>query len=195
MDLSKLTKKQLIELLEKAMQEEDAKEEVKEDAKEEVKEEAKEEVKQWTRGDLYKIKDEIIQVQSVDDGVVVFVSPKSRNKYKWVNKGDIEFMSVDEVLQLSNKKLFLETPLLKVLDDRVVKALGLDYSMIDKIDNIEEFIKLDIEEIKDTLNRLSDEYKKGIKHSIIDAIKRSNLSYNKVNTLVELFDITNLDLQ
>lgn len=187
MDLNKLTKKQLIELLEKAMQEEDA--------KEEVKEEAKEEVKRWTRGDLYKIKDEIIQVQSMDDGVVIFVSPKSRNKYKWYNKGDIEFMTIDEVLQLSNKKLFLETPLLKVLDDRVVKALGLDYSMIDKIDNIEEFIKLDIEEIKDTLNRLSDEYKKGIKHSIIDAIKRSNLSYNKVNALVELFELNKLDLQ
>lgn len=188
MDLNKLTKKQLIELLQ-GMVEEDTKQEAKEER------EAKEEAKHWTRGDLYKIKDEIIQVQSVDDGVVIFVSPKSRNKYKWYNKGDIEFMSVDEVLQLSNKKLFLETPLLKVLDERVVKALGLDYSMIDKIDNIEEFIKLDLEEIKDTLNRLSNEYIKGIKHSIIDAIKRSNLSYNKVNALVELFELNKLDLQ
>ena len=186
MDLNKLTKKQLIELLQKATEEEN-KEEV------EVTKEVKE-VKQWSRGDLYKIKDEVVEVESVSDGVVVFISPKSRNKYKWHQKGDIEFMTIDEVLQMNNKHLFLGTPLLKVLDDRVVKALNLDYSAVDKIDNIEEFIKLDIEEIKDTLNRLSDEYIKQIKHSMISAINNSDLSYNKVNALIELFDINRLDL-
>lgn len=189
MDLNKLTKKQLIELLQ-GMVEEDTKQE----AKEEVKEEQSAYV-HWTRGDLYKIKDEVIEVQNISDGKVIFVSPKTRNKYKWYNKGDIEFITIDEVLQMSNKKLFLQTPLLRVLDDRVVKALNLDYSAIDKIDNIEEFIKLDIEEIKATLNRLSDEYIKDIKMQVINAIKNSNLSYNKVNALVELFEINRLDLQ
>lgn len=187
MDLNKLTKKQLIELLQKMGEEEST--------REEVEQEVKEEPRNWTRGDLYKIKDELVEVQSVDDGVVVFISPKTKNRYKWHNKGDIEFMTIDEVLQMSNKKLFLQTPLLKVLDDRVVKALNLDYSAIDKIDNVEEFIKLDIEEIKDTLNRLSDEYIKQIKMQVINAIKNSNLSYNKVNALVELFEINRLDLQ
>lgn len=187
MDLNKLTKKQLIELLQKMGEEEST--------REEAKEEAKEEPRNWTKGDLYKIKDEIIQVQSVDDGVVVFISPKTKNRYKWHQKGDIEFMTIDEVLQMSNKHLFLGTPLLRVLDERVCKALNLDYSAIDKIDNIEEFIKLDIEDIKEILNKLSDEYKKQIKHSMINAIKNSNLSYNKVNALVELFEINRLDLQ
>lgn len=187
MDLSKLTKKELIELLQKMGEEEST--------REEVEQEVKEEPRNWTRGDLYKIKDELVEVQSVSDGVVTFISPKTRNKYKWHQKGDIEFMIIDEVLQMSNKKLFLQTPLLRVLDDRVVKALNLDYSAIDKIDNIEEFIKLDIEEIKNTLNRLSDEYIKDIKMQVISAIKNSNLSYNKVNALVELFEINKLDLQ
>ena len=185
MDLNKLTKKQLIELLQ-GMVEEDTKQE----AKEEVSEE-----KHWTRGDLYKIKDEVIEVQNLSDGKVIFVSPKTRNKYKWYNKNDIEFMTIDEVLQMSNKKLFLETPLLRVLDERVCKALNLDYSVIDEINNVEEFIKLDIEEIKDTLNRLSNEYIKQIKMQVINAIKNSNLSYNKVNALVELFELNRLDLQ
>ena len=188
MDLNKLTKKQLIELLQ-GMVEEDTKQEAKEER------EAKEEAKHWTRGDLYKIKDEVIEVQNLSDGKVIFVSPKTRNKYKWYNKGDIEFMTIDEVLQMSNKKLFLQTPLLRVLDDRVVRALGLDYSIIDEINNVEEFIKKDIDYIRGIVKQLNKDYLMELKGNVIKAIKRSNISYTKVNELIELFDINRLDLQ
>lgn len=188
MDLNKLTKKQLIELLQ-GMVEEDTKQEAKEER------EAKEEAKHWTRGDLYKIKDEVIEVQNLSDGKVIFVSPKTRNKYKWYNKGDIEFMTIDEVLQMSNKKLFLETPLLRVLDERVCEALNLDYSVIDEINNVEEFIKKDIDYIRGIVKQLNKDYLMELKGNVIKAIKRSNISYTKVNELIELFDINRLDLQ
>ena len=189
MDLNKLTKKQLIELLQ-GMVEEDTKQE----AKEEVKEEQSAYVN-WTRGDLYKIKDEVIEVQNLSDGKVIFVSPKTRNKYKWYNKGDIEFMTIDEVLQMSNKKLFLGTPLLRVLDERVCEALNLDYSIIDEINNVEEFIKKDIDYIRGIVKQLNKDYLMELKGNVIKAIKRSNISYTKVNELIELFDINRLDLQ
>lgn len=186
MDLNKLTKKQLIELLQGMVEEE---------AKQDTKQEVKEEAKHWTRGDLYKIKDEVIEVQNLSDGKVIFVSPKTRNKYKWYNKNDIEFMTIDEVLQMSNKKLFLETPLLRVLDDRVCKALNLDYSIIDEISNVEEFIKKDIDYIRSVVKQLNKDYLMELKGNVIKAIKRSNISYTKVNELIELFDINRLDLQ
>lgn len=188
MDLNKLTKKQLIELLQRQT------EEVTEEVSEEVTEEVSKE-KHWTKGDLYKIKDEVIEVQNISDGKVIFVSPKSRNKYRWYNKGDIEFMTIDEVLQMSNKKLFLQTPLLRVSDNRVIEALGLDYSVIDRVSNLEEFIKLDINTIRATIEQLSDDYLRDLKGDIIKAIKNSNLSYTKVNELMELFEINRLDLQ
>ena len=184
MDLNKLTKKQLIELLQKAT--------------EEAKEEAKEEQSaymHWTKGDLYKIKDEVIEVQSLSDGVVTFISPKSRNKYKWHQKGDIEFMTIDEVLQMNNKPLFLQTPLLRISDIRVIEGLGLDYSVIDRVSNLEEFIKLDIDTIRATIEQLSDDYVRDLKGDIIKAIKNSDLNYSKVNELIELFEINRLDLQ
>ena len=184
MDLNKLTKKQLIELLQKAT--------------EEVKEEAKEEQSaytHWTKRDLYKIKDEVIEVENLSDGKVIFVSPKTKNKYKWTNKGDIEFMSVDEVMQMSNKKLFLETPLLRVLDNRVCEALGLDYSVIDEINNVEEFIKKDIDYIRSIVKQLNKDYLMELKCDVIKMIKNSNISYTKVNELMELFEINRLDLQ
>ena len=183
MDYSKLNKKQLIELLQKAT------------AEKATEEEVTEEVKHWTKADLYKIKDEIIQVQNLTDGVVIFKSPKTHNVYKWHNRFDIEDMTIDEVLQMSNKKLFLKTPLLRVLDDKVCKALGLDYSIIDEISNVEDFIKKDIDTIRTTIEQLSKDYLMELKTDIINAIKNSNISYNKVNALVELFDINRLDLQ
>lgn len=186
MDLNKLTKKQLIELLQKMGEEESTREEVEQEVKE---------VKEWTRGDLYKIKDEVIEVQNLSDGKVIFVSPKTRNKYKWYNKGDIEFMTIDEVLQMSNKKLFLQTPLLRVLDERVCEALNLDYSVIDEINNVEEFIKKDIDYIRGIVKQLNKDYLMELKGNVIKAIKRSNISYTKVNELIELFDINRLDLQ
>lgn len=185
MDLNKLTKKQLIELLQNM---------VEEDTKEEVKEEQSAYM-HWTKGDLYKIKDEVIEVQSLSDGVVTFISPKSRNKYKWHNKGDIEFMSIEEVMLMNNKPLFLQTPLLRISDIRVIEGLGLDYSVIDRVSNLEEFIKLDIDTIRATIEQLSDDYVRDLKGDIIKAIKYSNLSYTKVNELIELFDINRLDLQ
>ena len=188
MDLNKLTKKQLIELLQKAT------EEVTEEVSEEVTEEVNKE-KHWTKGDLYKIKDEVIEVQNLSDGKVTFVSPKSRNKYKWHNKGDIEYMSIEEVMLMNNKPLFLQTPLLRVLDNRVCEALNLDYSVIDRVSNLEEFIKLDIDTIRATIEQLSDSYVRDLKGNVIKAIKYSNLSWKKIDDLMELFDINRLDLQ
>lgn len=185
MDLNKLTKKQLIELLQNM---------VEEDTKEEAKGEQSAYM-HWTKGDLYKIKDEVIEVQNLSDGKVIFRSPKTQNRYKWYNKGDIEFMTIDEVLQMSNKKLFLETPLLRVLDDRVCEALNLDYSVIDEINNVEEFIKKDIDYIRSVVKQLNNDFFKELKGEVINAIKNSNLSYSKVNELIELFDINRLDLQ
>ena len=184
MDLNKLTKKQLIELLQKAT------EEVKEEAKEEVSEDV-----HWTKRDLYKIKDEVIEVQNLSSGVVIFKSPKTKNKYKWTNRGDIEFMTIDEVMQMSNKKLFLETPLLRVLDNRVCEALNLNYSVIDEINNVEEFINKDIDYIRSVVKQLNNDYLIELKGDVIKMIKNSNISYTKVNELMELFDINKLDLQ
>lgn len=176
MDLNKLTKKQLIELLQKATEEQSA-------------------YVHWTKRDLYKIKDEVIEVENLSSGVVIFKSPKTKNKYKWTNKGDIEFMSVDEVLQMSNKKLFLGTPLLRVLDERVCEALNLDYSVIDEINNVEEFINKDIDYIKSIVKQLNKDYLMELKGNVIKMIKNSNISYTKVNALIEIFEINRLDLQ
>ena len=185
MDLNKLTKKQLIELLQKATEE----------VTEEVTKEEQSEEMHWTKRDLYKIKDEVIEVENLSNGVVIFKSPKTKNKYKWTNRGDIEFMSVDEVMQMSNKKLFLETPLLRVLDNRVCEALKLDYSVIDEINNVEEFIQKDIDYIRSVVKQLNKDYLTELKGDVIKMIKNSNISYTKVNELTELFEINRLDLQ
>ena len=182
MNLEKLTKKQLIELLQQQTK-------VEEEVNEEVSE-----VKHWTKRDLYKIKDEVIEVENLSSGVVVFRSPKTKTKYKWHRKGDIEYLSIEEVMLMDNKPLFLRTPILRVLDERVCEGLGLDYSIIDEISNVEEFIEKDMDYIGRVVKQLNEDYLMELKSDVINVIKNSNLSYSKVEDLMELFKINRLDL-
>ena len=39
----------------------------------------------WTKASLYNIKNEMVEVRNVLDGKVVYVSPKTKLKYKWFN--------------------------------------------------------------------------------------------------------------
>ena len=49
----------------------------------------------FTKAKLYGIKDEIVPVRNILDGKVIYVSPKTKIKYKWLEKGDIEYLSIE----------------------------------------------------------------------------------------------------
>ena len=68
----------------------------------------------WTKASLYNIKNEMVEVRNVLDGKVVYVSPKTKLKYKWLEKGDVEILSVEEILAMDSKKIFLRTPVLAI---------------------------------------------------------------------------------
>ena len=100
----------------------------------------------WNKSMLNKIKDEMVDVRSVIDGRVVYVSPKTHIKYKWLEKGDIEQLTIEEILAMDSKKMFLRTPLLVVEDERIVEGLGLKgiNELVDKVEDIESTHFIDI---------------------------------------------------
>ena len=124
---------------------------------------AKEE--KWTKASLYNIKNEMVEVRNVLDGKVVYVSPKTKLKYKWLEKGDIEILSVEEILAMDSKKIFLRTPVLVIDDERVIEGLGLGkvYRDIELIENTEKLEELDIDELKEFVEGLSDECKNNLR--------------------------------
>ncbi len=146
----------------------------------------------WTKASLYNIKNEMVEVRNVLDGKVVYVSPKTKLKYKWLEKGDIEILSVEEILAMDSKKIFLRTPILAVDDERVIEGLGLGkvYRDIELIENTEKLEELDIDELKEFVEGLSDECKNNLRDEMNKKINNYEIrDYMVVDTLKGLLDL------
>lgn len=146
----------------------------------------------WTKASLYNIKNEMIEVRNVLDGKVVYVSPKTKLKYKWLEKGDVEILSVEEILAMDSKKIFLRTPVLVINDERVIEGLGLGkiYKDIELIENTEKLEELDIDELKEFVEGLSDECKNNLRDEMNKKINNYEIrDYMVVDTLKGLLDL------
>ena len=146
----------------------------------------------WTKASLYNIKNEMVEVRNVLDGKVVYVSPKTKLKYKWLEKGDVEILSVEEILAMDSKKIFLRTPVLVVEDERVIEGLGLGkvYRDIELIENTEKLEELDIDELKEFVEGLSDECKNNLRDEMNKKINNYEIrDYMVVDTLKGLLDL------
>lgn len=146
----------------------------------------------FTKAKLYGIKDEIVPVRNILDGKVIYVSPKTKIKYKWLEKGDIEYLSIEEVLAMDSKKLYLRTPLLIVDDERIVEGLGLErlYKDIELVENIDKLIELEEEEIERIIKGLSVGCKNNLRDEVNKKIKNCEIrDYMIVNMLKRLLDL------
>ena len=146
----------------------------------------------WNKSTLNKIKDEIVDVRSVTDGKVIYVSPKTHIKYKWLEKGDIEQLTIEEILAMDTKKIFLRTPLLVVEDERIVEGLGLKgiNKLVDKVEDIDKLVEMDLEDMEKTINELPFDYKRNLRDEISKKIENSEIrDYVVVQTLKRIFEI------
>ena len=146
----------------------------------------------WSKAMLNKIKDEMVDVRSVMDGKVIYVSPKTHIKYKWLEKGDIEQLTIEEILAMDTKKIFLRTPLLVVEDERIVEGLGLKgiNELVNKVEDIDKLVEMDLEDMEKTINELPFEYKRNLRDEISKKIENSEIrDYVVVQTLKRIFEI------
>ena len=146
----------------------------------------------FTKAKLYGIKDEVVPVKNILDGKVIYISPKTKIKYKWLEKGDIEYLSIEEVLAMDSKKLYLRTPLLIVDDERIIEGLGLEklYKDIELVENIDKLIELEEEEIERIIKGLSVGCKNNLRDEVNKKIKNCEIrDYMIVNMLKRLLDL------
>ena len=146
----------------------------------------------WNKSMLNKIKDEMVDVRSVIDGRVVYVSPKTHIKYKWLEKGDIEQLTIEEILAMDSKKMFLRTPLLVVEDERVIEGLGLKgiNKLVDKVEDVDQLVEMDLDDMEKTINELPFDYKRNLRDEISKKIENSEIrDYVVVQTLKRIFEI------
>lgn len=154
---------------------------------------ADEPVEKWTKAKLYTIKDEFVEVRSVYDGGVTYDSPKTKISYFWTNKGDIEVMTIEEVLTMnSTRPKCLSVPWLAVNDPRVIEGLGLGkvVDMIEKIEDTDALIEMDLNELEELIKSLNSEQKNNLRDEIAKKIEANEIdSYVVVVTLKRLLEI------
>lgn len=129
--------------------------------------------KKLTKAYLRTIKDREVVVRSVA-GVVSFKSPKTNTLYKWMEIGDEEILTVDEILAMdSTSRRFLNTPWLMLEDDEVIQALGLFdlYKLIEKVEDVDNLLEMDMEEIEEVISKAPYEYQRTL----------SSVLFNKIN--------------
>ena len=145
----------------------------------------------WTKAKLYTIKDEFVEVRSVYDGGVTYDSPKTKISYFWTNKGDIEVMTIEEVLTMnSTRPKCLSVPWLAVNDPRVIEGLGKVVDMIEKIENTDALIEMDLNELEELIKSLNQEQKNNLRDEIAKKIEANEIdSYVVVVTLKRLLEI------
>ena len=176
----------------KLMQEQMKMMEVKKEEKVETTQEVINKNEKWNKAKLMKIKDEIVEVRSCFDGVVGYTSPKTRTTYKWIEKGDVEVLTIEEILAMNTKSIFFQTPLLIVEDSRIVEALGLRniYEAVEKIENIDELIEMDLEDIEDIIGRLSNDHKINLRDEVVKKIKNAEIrDYVVIQALKRILNI------
>ena len=139
--------------------------------------------------------DEDVLVRSVA-GCVCFKSPKTGVTYNFLEKGDEEWLTVDEVLQMetANRK-FLHTPWLVVEDDEVNEVLGLkeiSETVSEITDNLDEILEeYDIKDIEDLVSRVPEDYKKTFAGVVLEKINNKELRDGVV--ISELGRMLNID--
>lgn len=164
--------------------------------KESAKDMAKPEEK-WTKAKLYTIRDEMVEVRNVYNGKVVYNSPKTKINYAWLEKGDIEVMSIEEILTMHTKRKYLEEPWLAIDDERVIEGLGLEkaVNIIEKIEDTDSLVEMDIQELEKLIDDLNRNQRINLRDEVVIKIKANEIrDYATVVALKELLDIEDIDL-
>ena len=122
--------------------------------------------------------DEDVLVRSVA-GTVCFKSPKTGVTYNFMENGDEEWLTVDEILQMETaSKKYLHEPWLIVEDDEINEILGITEvsENVRILNNIEEALEeMTIQEITKLLEDATEDYKSTFAGIVLTKIRDGEL--------------------
>ena len=135
---------------------------------------------------------ELVEVISIETNVV-YTSPKTNIVYKWLKPGDVEVMQIREVITMDNLSgRLLRTPWLRVTDERLIEALGLEhvYKAIDLIENVEELSNMNREELEEVFNKIPKKYLRTYRDLLYKKVKNREIKDRfLIQDLSEILDV------
>lgn len=143
--------------------------------------------KRW----LKTVKDREVRVTSCY-GRVIYKSKKTGEIFKWLETGDDQYFTVQDVLDMDNQShKFLRTPWLLIDDEEVVEAMGLTkmYSYISRLEDIDGFLASPLDEIEEVCQNLSKGYKNNLARIVNQKVEDKELrDVVVIRKLQELLD-------
>lgn len=110
-----------------------------------------------TKATLFQDRNRQVIVRSCVDGRVIYKSKRSGMTWKWLEKGAYEVLTVEEMLNMeSQSHKFLHSPWLMVDDEDIIEAFNLAelYDLVAKVEDIDSFINMTLDEQKQIYNKL-----------------------------------------
>ena len=110
-----------------------------------------------TKATLFQDRNRQVIVRSCVDGRVIYKSKRSGMTWKWLEKGAYEVLTVEELLNMeSQSHKFLHSPWLMVDDEDIIEAFNLAelYNLVAKVEDIDSFINMSLDEQKQIYNKL-----------------------------------------
>lgn len=120
--------------------------------------------------DVPNMADEI-PCESVVYGGLTWVSPKTGCRYRWEQAGNTEYIPYSDLITMHNaNSAFLTTPMIRVLDERVMKKfrLGEIYARMDRINALPSVANQGVEAVQDTVQ---DALKHGMRDYLIAKVR------------------------
>ena len=137
-------------------------------------------------------RDELIECRSAVNNLV-YVSKRTGEKFEWATFGDVNYISLGELITMkSTQPRMLKEGWLIVDDEEAIEQLGLAkmYGNLFEITDIDEFFDLDANEMERILTNMPRGFKKSLGNFARERIESGQLDSNrKIKLLEELLDI------
>lgn len=173
-------KKEVYEVYSKALSKEEKIEE------KEIKKEERVEIKKAPRVARKIEPNELIEVRSVTENGLTYVSPKTGLKVTWGRYGDVEYLDFSEIMTMrSMSRKFLEKPYVVIEDEDVVLKLGLNriYDNVLTKEEAQGFLALPLEEMKKQIKELPEGSRELIGETAISEVGTTFNDINKIKFL------------
>lgn len=137
---------------------------------------------------------ELVEVISIETNVV-YKSPKTNIVYRWLKPGDVELMQIKEIITMDNTSgRLLRTPWLRVTDERLIEALGLEhvYEAVDLIEDVERLSNMNREELEEVFNKIPQKYLRTYRDLLYKKVRNREIKDRFL--IQDLSDILDVDL-
>lgn len=146
-------------------------------------------------------RNELIACRSSVNGRLIYISPRSKEKFIWDDFGAVEYVEMGELMTMkSSHPKFLKDVQLIIDDEEAAEYLGMtkiydEMAQLDDLDDLDDFFDKEPDEIAELLPKLPEGLKKAVgtraralvEEGLLDRISKIRLIEQELGVDLQLF--------